>query len=80
MSTLNLGFYEDLTKVIFELSSNIIKYAPNFLLLIFQESSWALWLCRMLVSCVVGNIDDLVVDMAWLIFMNSLKTKYRKST
>ena len=30
MSTHNIGFYEDLTKIIFELSSNIIKYAPNF--------------------------------------------------
>ena len=27
MSTHNIGFYEDLTKNIFELSSNIIKYA-----------------------------------------------------
>ena len=31
MSTHNIGFYEDLTKIIFELSSNIIKYAPYFL-------------------------------------------------
>ena len=30
MSTRNIGFYEDLTKIIFELSSNIIKYAPYF--------------------------------------------------
>ena len=30
MSTYNIGFYEDLTKIIFELSSNIIKYAPYF--------------------------------------------------
>ena len=30
MSTHNIGFYEDLTKFIFELSSNIIKYAPFF--------------------------------------------------
>ena len=30
MSTHNIGFYEDLTKVIFELSSNIIKYPPYF--------------------------------------------------
>ena len=30
MSTHNIGFYEDLTKIIFELSSNIIKYAPCF--------------------------------------------------
>ena len=28
MSTHNIGFYEDLTKIIFELSSNIIKSAP----------------------------------------------------
>ena len=28
MSTHNIGFYEDLTKIIFEFSSNIIKYAP----------------------------------------------------
>ena len=26
MSTHNIGFYEDLTKIIFQLSSNIIKY------------------------------------------------------
>ena len=30
MSTHNIGFYEDLTKITFELSSNIIKYAPYF--------------------------------------------------
>ena len=30
MGTHNIGFYEDLTKIIFELSSNIIKYAPYF--------------------------------------------------
>ena len=28
MSTCNIGFNEDLTKIIFQLSSNIIKYAP----------------------------------------------------
>ena len=28
MSTHNIGFYEDLTKDIFQLSSNIIKYVP----------------------------------------------------
>ena len=27
MSTHNIGFYEDLTNIIFELSSNIIKYS-----------------------------------------------------
>ena len=34
MSTHNIGFYEDLTKIIFELSSNIMKYAPYFLIII----------------------------------------------
>ena len=29
MSTHNIGFYEDLTKIIFELSSNIIKYVKK---------------------------------------------------
>ena len=33
MSTHNIGFYEDLTKIIFELSSNIIKKRTLFLLL-----------------------------------------------
>ena len=28
MSTHNIGFYEDLRKIIFQLSSNFIKYAP----------------------------------------------------
>ena len=28
MSINNIGFYGDLTKIIFELSSNIIKYVP----------------------------------------------------
>ena len=40
MSTHNIGFYEDLTKIIFELSSNIIKYAPYFFCCFLQLSSW----------------------------------------
>ena len=31
MNTHTIGFYEDLTKIIFKLSSNIIKYAPYLL-------------------------------------------------
>ena len=38
MSTHNTGFYEDLTKIIFELSSNIIKYAPYFFCCINQTA------------------------------------------
>ena len=30
MNNHNIGFYEDLTKIIFELSSNIIKFASYF--------------------------------------------------
>ena len=30
MSTHNIGFYEEISKIITELSSNIIKYAPYF--------------------------------------------------
>ena len=39
MSTHNIGFYEDLTKIIFELSSNITKYAPYF------------FCCKLLLTC-----------------------------
>ena len=37
MSTNNIGFYEDLTKIIFELSSNIIKYVPYFFCLSWKQ-------------------------------------------
>ena len=40
MSTHNIGFYEDLTKIIFELSSNIIKYALYFFC--WQRPNWKL--------------------------------------
>ena len=36
MSTHNIGFYEDLTKISFELSTNIIKYAP------FSPAAWVI--------------------------------------
>ena len=39
MSTHNIGFYEDLTKNIFELSSNIIKYAPCFFCCLYPQTS-----------------------------------------
>ena len=38
MSTHNIGFYEDFTKNIFELSSNIIKYAPYFFACYYKTS------------------------------------------
>ena len=60
MSTHNIGFYEDLTKIIFELSSNIIKYTPYFfcclsvllevsnltkVILLKKEEKWVLGVC-----------------------------------
>ena len=42
MSTHNIDFYEDLAKIIFELSSNIIKYyipSMNFLLFCSEINS-----------------------------------------
>ena len=42
MSTHNIDFYEDLTKIIFELSSNIIKYAPYFFCCIWLNKSFQL--------------------------------------
>ena len=32
MSTHNIDFYEEISKIITELSSNIIKYTPNLLI------------------------------------------------
>ena len=49
MSTHNIRFYEDLTKIIFELSSNIIKYAPYFF-------------CCYGVSCFTGNGPGKLLD------------------
>ena len=54
MSTHNIGFYEDLTKIIFELSSNIIIYAPYFLCCIFVNKGADQLRCNRLYFC---NID-----------------------
>ena len=51
MSTHNIGFYEDLTKIVFELSSNIIKYAPYFFfclcVIIFTDFVLVVCPCRL---------------------------------
>ena len=44
MSTHNIGFYEDMTKIIFQLSSNIIKYAPYFLCCLIDSFFAYFWL------------------------------------
>ena len=51
MSTHNIGFYEDLTKIISELSSNIIKYhqiCTLFLLLdyVAEQANVSRTLCK----------------------------------
>ena len=42
MSTHNIGFYEVLTKIIFEISSNIIKYAPYFFWCNIENVLWVI--------------------------------------
>ena len=54
MSTHNIGFYEDLTKIIFELSSNIITYAPYF------------FCCSYLVNCNLHvYVFDIINSLTW---------------
>ena len=48
----NIGFYEDLTKILFELSSNIIKYAPYFFC----------WAYKYL-GCITEEIADFTVQV-----------------
>ena len=53
MSTHNIGFYEDLTKIIFELSSNIIKYAPYFFCCVVRNRLFAYAKTKTQISFVV---------------------------
>ena len=46
MGTHNIGFYEELTKIIFQLPSNIIKYGSNMSLVV-----------RKLALCICENKD-----------------------
>ena len=52
MSTYNIGFYEDLTKIIFELSSNIIKYPPYFFCWLNNKDIdlQAVWICAFIIQ------------------------------
>ena len=59
MSTHNIGFYEDLKKIIFELSSNIIKYAPYFFCCqdnFFCSSLYFLSLHTALCNNIIGSL------------------------
>ena len=56
MSTHNIGFYEDLTKIIFQLSSNIIKYAPY--LFFYHHAQADLNLC----GTPIENFDGFVIQ------------------
>ena len=72
MSTHNIGFYEDLTKIIFELSSNIIKYAPYFfccIILIFaQNRVWVAVLTRFHYLCYRAQIRKLYTSVNPLLY------------
>ena len=57
MSTHNMGFYEDLTKDIFQLSSIIIKYAPY----LFSCLNNYYYSCCIKITAVSYDVDFLVV-------------------
>ena len=62
MSTHNIGFYEEISKIITELSSNISKYAPYLFccqvhlnLFCFVDTTWLAWHC--MDTCIPLNIQ-----------------------
>ena len=65
-STHNIGFYEDLTKIIFELSSNIIKYAPYFFCCFFSHP----FLTKYVVYFQAGLMDQDLSLMKQLLTLN----------
>ena len=60
MSTHNIGFYEDLSKIIFELSSNIIKYATYLFCCLPPDShdKCQFRLCRYIVVAMLLRLSD----------------------
>ena len=69
MSTHNIGFYEDLTKIIFELSSNIIKYAPYFFCWLMYTVLLTLAIWSTFISSNDGYRDILCVEfLAFLVY------------
>ena len=74
MSTHNIVFYEDLTKIIFELSSNIIKYAPYFFcscILPFSEAN------SERSSEVMGKLTRVVILRLYLSWLKRFKSDWR---
>ena len=59
MSTHHIGFYEGLTKIGFELSSNIIKYEPYFFCCTMSDRccNYLRLVMRKLVFCICKNKD-----------------------
>ena len=56
MRTHNIGFYEDLTKIIFQLSSNIINYAPYLLFCTIPEHFCNLGQLTMCEQTLTGSV------------------------
>ena len=59
MSTYNIGFYEDLTKNIFQLSSNIIKYVAYLVLWSSRELNDSKVNMRKFVWCLLSFLFSL---------------------
>ena len=59
MSTHNIGFYEEISKIITQLSSNIIKYAPYF----FCRRQSLFIICRKPVQYIIGEWDFLDITL-----------------
>ena len=68
MSTHNIGFYEDFTKIILQLSSNIIKYAPYlFFCIIIMHTNFVRKLCIIAVlnAVFVARVILLLYHFKW---------------
>ena len=62
MSTHNIGFYEEISKIITKLSSNIIKYAPYF----FQSIYMYVYVEK--VGNELSNERNLVTEVFFAVF------------
>ena len=78
MSTHNIGFYEEISKIITELSSIIIKYAPYFFCC--YSHFLFFFFCKIKLFCIdVANCDpegflpSLTATSIWIFFSKKYK-------